>query len=121
RPRHAVRPTRRTPHTRVRSRPETWSRVAPRSRVALAFSAFFLGLDEDVDLVGALVVLLIDHGERRGVLAHLLVGVDGVLLGALRSVAEVPLELERTTLFLFDRGGELHLEGRCTLVRIRFR
>src|SRR5262249_12443344 len=81
-------------------------------------SLVFVGLDEDVDLVGALVVLLIDDRERRGVLADLVVGVGGVLLGALLPVAEVPLVLPGAALVLFDRRGELHLEGRRSLVRL---
>src|SRR5919198_2977307 len=90
-----------------------WRRPPPSVPPA---AALLVGLDEDVDLVGAFVALLIGHGERGGVLAHLLVGVRRVLLRALRAVAEVPTEGERAPALLLHGGGELHLERRGALV-----
>src|SRR5207302_4328172 len=90
-------------------------RAATRTSIrtpASTLAAALLGLDEDVDLVRSLVALMIGDRERRGVLAHLPVGVDRILVAALRSVAEVPTEGERAPALLLDRRGELHLERR---------
>src|SRR5262249_50043521 len=89
----------------------------PRSLAAVTF----VGLDEDVDLVVPLVALLIGDGERRRVLADLLVGVRGILLGALLAVAEIPGVGPRTAFFLFHGRRELHLQRRRPLVRLGFR
>src|SRR5262249_26407986 len=83
--------------------------------------AVLVGLDEDVDLVGPLVALLIGHREGRRVLTYLVVGVQWVLLGALGAVPEVPRVGPRTALFLLDRRRELHLQRRRALVRLGLR
>src|SRR2546428_13408197 len=77
----------------------------------LTAPALLVGFDEDVDLVGPLVALLVGHGERRGVLAHLLVGVHRVLIGDLWApVAEVPAEGVGAPRLFLDPGGELDLQ-----------
>src|SRR5581483_3963040 len=70
---------------------------------------------------GSLVALLVRDRERGGVLADLGVGVDRVLLGAVRPVPEVPLERERAAGLLLDGGRELHLQRRGAFVRLGFR
>ncbi len=90
-----------------RSNPRVRERAPSRP---LATVTVVVGLDEDVDLVVPLVALLIGDGEGRGVLAHLVVGVRGILLGALLTVTEVPGVGPRTALFLFHGRGELHLQ-----------
>src|SRR5262249_14605132 len=103
------------------SGPSSRSTRAASRRLDSALPAALFGLDEDVDLVRSLVALLIGHGECRRVLADLVVGVHRVLIGTLRPVTEVPAELEGAPTLLLDRGGELHLEGRGTLIRLGLR
>src|SRR5262249_39114499 len=62
--------------------------------------------------------LLIRDLERRRVFADLLVGVHGVLLGALLAVTELPAVGERPARLLLDRRSELHLQRRGAFVRL---
>src|SRR5207247_419490 len=113
---------RRPPRPRASARasagaPRPWRRARGSRRPT---APLLVRLHEDVDLVGALVALLVGHRERGGVLAYLGVGVDRVLLRALRAVTEVPAEGERTPALLLHRRGELHLERRRAFVGLRF-
>src|SRR5262249_48929292 len=104
-PREAIAAGRRRPRWRRRSPSSNGPSSRSKRRVResggrLLAAAVLVGLDEDVDLVGALVALLIGHRERGGVLADLVVGVHRILIGALATVAEVPGELPRSA-FLF--------------------
>src|SRR5262249_7484110 len=121
----ATRPRSSRPHSARSSGPSSRSPTpAPEPRpllLGLGASGVVVRLDEDVDLVGALVALLIGHRERRGVLTHLLVGGRRVLIRVRATVAEVPLEGEGSATLLLDRGGELRLERRRALVRVGLR
>src|SRR5262249_35240636 len=100
--------TRSCPRSASSRRPSAAS-TRPAAERLLRPAALLVGLDEDVDLVGALVALLVRHGEGRRVLADLRVGVVRVLLTAVRPVPEVPVIRERPAAFLLDGRRELHL------------